>query len=255
MKTLLLISVVCAALDCAAQFASPSDLAFNSRRRVDPTEPPFTNTAGLVVWLKPQSLPSGGSVVTTWTDSSGSNNHFTNTAALGPFSVAGALNGYKSARFFGTNLLNAPAVINVGTDNSVVFVVKTYETTGNNYQLLGSGGFDFSWTINNDDGLSIVDDGSAGIKRSDVASPITLSGFSYLEWTRQDAESPNAVFYQNTTSLGLTTGDTALGADSTIDRLCDGAEWEVVEVFVWTHHMTTDERAGLRIYLSAKFGL
>jgi hypothetical protein len=260
--------VLLCALSAAGQFASPADMAFLSKRRVAAPlpDPPFTNTVGLVVWLKPESLPASSSVVSLWADSSGSGNDFTNSATVGPagtgpICVANALNGFKSARFFRTNVLvvpnySAPSVIPLGFSNSVVLVFKTHEATGNNYQVMGSGPFDFSWSINPDDGLSITDDGSAGIARSDDAQPISLSGFSFLEWTRQDSATPVAVFYQNSTSLGFRAGDTALGgAESTLDRLAEGYEWEVVEVFVWTHPLTTDERAGLRIYLAAKFGL
>src|SRR5690606_22120968 len=88
-------------------------------------------TTGLKLWLKPETLVQSSAGLGRWTDSSGLNNHATqSTVANRPLVVADAFNGQPVVRFNGSSSnLNLPYFLSGQTSVEMFVVVKADNAT------------------------------------------------------------------------------------------------------------------------------
>lgn len=267
MRTFLIFLVgLFACVPCPAQFGSLNDLAFLSRRPVSTLpNPTMTNTVGLVLWLKPESLPAHSNTVPTWTDSSGSGNHLSGNSST--IVAANALNGFKAVQMTTLALFERGSVVTVGTNNTLIAVLRDANPDCCSFtRFMGlsdtNAGPTFNWLIsNNRHGtnahyLTISSAGGSYSAGAGTNMAAAISDFSYLEWTRSDS-APVASFFQNATSLGVWPDSPGLigGIESQWEVIQTERDLQIVEVLMWDRAITSDDRLGMRIYFADKYGL
>lgn len=223
---------------------------------VQPALPVFTSN-GLKVWLKADALSlTEGAAVSSWTDSSGENNHATQaTGSKQPSYHLGVLNDLPTVRFDGTaDVLELPNFASGFTEGEFFVVMKGVSDTGPDF---GSTPWRFGMSGNRDhwayqDGNVYSDWGST--TRYNLGNPSPLFNQWRLvnivskagEWTcRIDGD----VFY---TRASNTVGFPTPIIGGWVAEFWPG---DFAEMMVYNRVLTATERKNVENHLRAKYDL
>jgi len=222
-----------------------------SRPAIQPNTVP-----GLLLWLKPESLYlNDNDPVSTWPDSSGNNNDATSSGSLRPLYKTNIVGGQPVARFDGgDDVLNLTSGLSTVR---TVFIVQKPDATGGNYipllghstlydfhgeQVSNSKYFSNIYTASNIKGGNSLDNGL-------YKNPDPGSFFSNTNVLEKD--------YNNFRVIEVhTTGNVSFDNISN-DRGIAGRYFkgDIAELIVYDNVINTDDRLGLEVYLSVKYGL
>ncbi len=200
---------------------------------------------GLVLWLKADSLfstLSNDALVTTWTDSSGNNNHATGSGAARPTYKTGVLNSWPTVRFDGNDVVNFTTPLT--TIRTAIFVLR-YTTGYSNYAPIMGHASLYEWH-----GAPI----GGNVVWSSYASAYVQGATAYNNGTAYAGNTvPRTVDTFQVVEF-LTTGNVNGGRLGN-DR---GGNWfmgDYAEVIIYNTVLDTDARHEVETYIRDKYNL
>ena len=227
---------------------------------------PTPPLSGLVLWLKPETLPLGslGDLVTSWTDSSGAGNNFTfGTSTLVPAGTTGELPGLKFLAFRNNNDFLGGPTITLSSAHSVFVVSQILDAgfgnrhpfigTNNSNELIAIGAFS----------SYVYGSAQAGIGMADGVLSATVSGYIPGIFATT-ADGTNTTFYTGNLNSVLNTYPVsgansktfnAVGADSVVFGGRGAAESNIAEVLIYNRTLSPTEITTVTSYLNSKYYL
>lgn len=216
----------------------------------------FTPAAGNVLWLKADSLAlANNDPVTTWSDSSGSGNHVTqSSASLKPTYKTNIINGLPVVRGDGGDHLAHTGVVTSSQQHTMMIVLKA--NTNSTVPFYNGNSSANGWGFfQGGSGTRNVLFGGA-VDKTDGS--VSLTDFEIWEHVWNGSVSS---FFVNGVSEDLTDPGTAPGGDPTGDTLVmglpGGNQWvgDVAEIIVWDNAVSLANRQAARNYLSNKYAI
>ncbi len=243
--------------------------SFTTSAQITPSD-----LSGLAYWLKPESLTGApnDSFISTWTDSSGNNRHFSQaTGSQQPIYKTSQLNGYGGVQLDGVddNLLWGA---DYASDNFTVMIVAKTTTNHevdpeNNAGVTGTGGEKyllFPYLSTGTDAGSGISFGNNGISIYEHASgympAIAVTGGSFtlpiVITLSYSAKQPSIYVDGALVRTGFTSNRSAVNAPRQIGAAMYGAmAGQIYEIVAFDRALTPTERSNIQTYLLNKFGL
>lgn len=224
--------------------------------------------SGLMAWhdaADTASITHASGSVSQWNDKSGNGNHWTqSTMANQPFTGTRSLNGRNVIDFNATGqdfMVGASGLHSVSAANNTLFVVNTFDATGNNMVLIDGKQAVFSNRIW---GLSMIPagtqiNGQSGSYGTQSPLNITYDSGAHILCLRRNGTTSGVVTYRDGAA-----GTPGTGSDVALDAVFLGRNFSggydyldglVAEVIVYNRALTNSEMNRVGAYLSGKWGL
>jgi hypothetical protein len=221
------------------------------------TVAPFSPAAGNVLWLKADALVlANNDPVTTWTDSSGSGNHFTQaTAGAKPTFKTGVLNGLPVIRGDGGDHLAHSGAVTGNEQYTLLIVQKKSATAGTISFYNGNSGANGYGYYQDGSDLRNVFFGGAAVK---VDGAPSATDFEAVVSTWNGTTSR---MWVNGTEVELTDPATGMAGvpsgDTTVFGLAGTNQWngDIAEIMLWDNNIAALSRQAAVDYVGSKYAL
>jgi len=212
-----------------------------------------TDLSNLVLWVRPEELSAlnDGDPITTWTAAPGTSNNLTQSdASQKPLCKTGLQNGYRGARFDGSNdRFDVGSSFNAGPFTCLM-VTKMADNGNNRGPWLGnsSGASSASGVFGNDADRYFL---------YNMASSINNSAPQVNTLVELCASTTNSEVFENGSSVGTKTGTfgspvNQIGRNGFLLRLFYG---DIIELIVYSDEKSSGDRTLVRDYLNAKYAI
>lgn len=230
----------------------------------------YTPPSGNTLWLIAEDVdtPVDGTVVTTWSDSSGSGDHATSSGGARPTYETSIVNSLPVVRFDGSDDYLESACTDYGT----VFAVISMRTLAANKSWIGalssSGGawdaYLIGTTANTDQMVSRIGLSGGGSAAEVVGGSATITAGAFFIWTFRQSGSLSIAQWKNGTAQGTYSAgstpqgglqNTVLGAGYYNDARVDFAQWDIAEVLIFDSALSTSDLNDVGDYLGDKYAI